>query len=194
MSVIQTARASQITAHEASICDRLGSQPHPNIAEYLGVQVSDKLNCAVGLVFKRYDCTLRELVTRRQKFDMRLCLQFVFVAIQYLHKLGIVYGDLKPHNIFVKRGAKDHSVIEDFDSAHDTGSVITLKTGDPRWSRRKRVGEDVAEEDDDWSRFRKLTEWLVGERGGETGGLQGYWEDSEDIIILNTRNRVMEYL
>lgn len=196
MSAIHTMSPGLITTHEASICDRLSFEAHPNIVEYLGVQVSDELDfdheggkiqvplagkSVTGLVFKKYDCILDELVIRRQKFDVRLCLKSVSAAIQHLHRMNLVHGDLSPHNIFVKRGNKgDHFVLGDFSSAHNTGSVITFKTGDNQWKRRKRAGIDQAEEDDDWSGFRKLTEWLVEEMGGKV-------EDYKNIEALARR-------
>ncbi|KAJ8115396.1 hypothetical protein OPT61_g2956 [Boeremia exigua] len=189
MSVIRTLHASEITAHageftahEASICDLLAFQQHANIAEFLGVQVQDKLefdfegrkiavplgrNSFVGLVFTKYDCTLREMMDRPQKLNVKLCLQSVSAGIQYLHDLGFVHGDIRPDKIYVKRGYKDHFVIGDFGSAHETGSVITFKTGDPLWSRPKIVGVDTAEEYDDWAAFRKLIAYLVGKTGGK---------------------------
>lgn len=188
-SAIQAMSPGLITTHEASICDRLSFEAHPNIVEYLGVQVSDELDfdlegakiqvplankSVIGLVFKKYDCTLDELVIRRQKFDIRLCLKSVSAAIQHLHRMNLVHGDLSPHNIFVKRGNKgDHFVLGDFSNAHSTGSVIMFKIGDHRWSRRKRAGTDRAEEDDDWSALRKLTGWLVEETGGKVEDYRG---------------------
>ncbi|KAH6622163.1 hypothetical protein C7974DRAFT_397782 [Boeremia exigua] len=188
MSAVQTSRASQITAHEASICDRLGLQPHANIAQYLGVQVRDELdfeykggkiavplaqNSVVGLVFKKYDCTLHEMVIRRQKIDVKLCLQSISAAIEHMHYWGVVHGDIRPQNVYVERGFRDHFVVGDFDCAQDTGSVIALKTGDSRWSKRKQIGKDTAQEDDDWSAFRTLMEWLVRETGGQLVEFKG---------------------
>ena len=183
MPALQTPRASQITEHEATICDRLSFHQHPNIAEFLGVQVSNVLdfdshgmdahvplgtNRITGLVFTKYDCTLHELITRRQKVNVRLCLQSVWAGIQFLHRVGVVHGDIRPHNIFVKRGKdKDHFVIGDFDCAQDVGKMMSLKVGDPRWTKRKAIGKDIAKESDDWSGFIVLKEWLVKETGGK---------------------------
>jgi serine/threonine protein kinase len=190
MSVLKTPHASQITAHEASICARLSFHEHSNIAEFLGVQISNVLEFdyhgapihvslpgkyITGLVFTKYDCTLHDLVIRRQKFDTRLCLQSIWGGIQYLHYVGVVHGDIRPHKIFVKRGKnKDHFVIGDFDCAHDLGSVVTFKAGDPRWTKRKTIGKDIAKKSDDWSGFVMLKEWLVKEVGGKLA-------DYEDI-------------
>lgn len=105
------------------------------------------------------------------------------LGIKFLYGIRIVQGDLKPHNVFVKRDIGYHFVIGSFDSAHDTGSVITFKTRDLRWSRRKRVGKDIAEEDDDRSGFRKLMEWLVGGRAEswKTTKVLGRYESLEGL-------------
>lgn len=188
MFAVLTPHASQITAHEASICERLSVHQNPYIAEYIGVQVSDKLEfhyqgtpiqvpighkCVVGLVFTRYDCTLHELVIRWKTFDVRQCLESIAAGIKFLHKMGIVHGDIRPHNIFVKRRASTQFAVGDFDCAHDTSSVLTFKVGDPRWTRRKVLGKDVAEERDDWYGFQKLKEWLLQQLGGKPANFEG---------------------
>ncbi|KAJ4379158.1 hypothetical protein N0V86_005201 [Didymella sp. IMI 355093] len=186
----QSTSPSVITNHEASICNRLSSKPHPNVVQFVGVQVSVELTfdhkgakiqvplpetSVTGLVFEKYDCTLDELVIRGQKVDVKLCLKSVAAAVQYLHRMALVHGDLSPHNIFVTRGNEcNHFVLGELASAQNTGEVITFKTSDNRWSRRKRAGINQAEEEDDWYAFRKLTEWLVSETGGKV-------EDYADI-------------
>jgi hypothetical protein len=84
-----------------------------------------------------------------------------------------VHGDDKPQDILVKRSPLDHFVVADFDSVHDTGSMLMFKAGDCRWTKNKRLGEDIAEEDDDWYSFRKLQEWLIRETGGRKADFQG---------------------
>lgn len=175
-------------AHEAYICDRLGVG-HPNIIQFLGVRVSDELvftqegvqvqvplaeKSVTGLVFKKYDCTLDELVIRGHKVDIRQCLNSVAAAIQYLHQKTLVHGDLSPHNIFVRRGIdSDHFALGELGSAQNTGEMITFQTGANRWSKRKRAGVDRAEEEDDWYAFRKLTEWLLKETGEKSKDYKG---------------------
>lgn len=187
---------SVIIDHEASICNRLSSQAHANVVLFLGVQVSDELKfnhegnqihvplagtCVTGLMFKKYDCTLDELVIRGHKVDVKLCLKSVAAALQYLHKMGLVHGNPSPHHVFVKRGNDaDQFSLGDFAGAHETGDVITFKTGENRWSKRKRPGVDFAEEEDDWNAFRKLTEWLIKETDEKV-------EDYADIEALARR-------
>lgn len=189
VSAIHTPCLAKITAHEASICERLAAYPHPNIAEYLGVQVRDSLsflyqgnrinvpltrNSVFGLVFRRYDCTLHELVTRRHKFNVKSCLRAVAAGLEHLHRKGIVHGDVQPHNVYVKRGDRDHFVIGDFACAQNVGGVVLLKTGNARWGKKKKIGVDRAEKDDDWYGYRKLVEWLEGEVGDRLDAYKGF--------------------
>lgn len=190
-SAVTDISPSLITTHEAAVCDRLSLDPHPNLVEYLGVQVNDELEfehkgtkiqvplaekSVTGLVFAKYDCTLDELVIRRVKFDVKRCVKSIAGAIQYLHQMTLVHGNLNPHNVLVKRSNKgDQFVLADFSSTQNVGRVITLKTGQNRWCKRKRVGIDRAEIEDDWYAFGKLIEWLVKEKGGKVEDFAGLY-------------------
>ncbi|KAF3038128.1 hypothetical protein E8E12_005993 [Didymella heteroderae] len=185
----QGVSVSVIINREASICNRLSSQPHPNVVQFLGVQVSDELifvheganlhvplprTSVTGLVFKKHDCTLDELVIRGHKVDVKLCVKSIAAAIQHLHKMALVHGNISPHNIYVLRGKEKNSfVLGGLSGAYNTGDVITVKTGANGWSRRKRSGLDQAEEEDDWYALRKLTEWLINETGGSMEDFAG---------------------
>jgi len=119
-----------------------------------------------GFAFKKYDNTLDELVIRRNKVHVMLRPKSVAAALRYLHKMGYVHGSLSPHHIFVTRGNDDkHFSLGDFVVAHKIGNVITFKTGEYPWSKRKIPGVDQAKEEDDWYAFRKLSEWLIEETG-----------------------------
>lgn len=52
-------------------------------------------------------------------------------------------------------------VIGDFDSAHQTNSLMKGKWGTVYWTRPKAIGVDYAVEDDDWYAFGKVKERLV---------------------------------
>ncbi|CAO2649437.1 Nn.00g068220.m01.CDS01 [Neocucurbitaria sp. VM-36] len=191
----RTDRVAQITAREVMMCERLCLHPYANIAEYRGVQTGSKLTFeyrytpvdipmyserVVNLVFKRYDCNLHELVLRRQVVEVRSCLKSIVAGIQHLHGLGIIHGDIKPHNVFVEcvdresAPTRTHFVVGDFDSAHDKGSVMNLKGGTKGWVRPKVLNEDIADEDDDWHAFQKLKEWLVKAMGGRLQDYEGF--------------------
>lgn len=166
---------------------------------FLGVQVSDELifdhgveqihvplagTCVTGLMFKKYDCTLDKLVIRGHKVNIKLCLMSVAAAVQNLHKMGLVHGSLGPHHVFVEReNDANHFSLGNSAGAHRTGIVITSKTGENRWSKGKRSEVDVAEGEDDWYAFRKLTEW-VGKETGEKVEDYAHIEASQDASFL----------
>jgi serine/threonine protein kinase len=105
-----------VTRREVVTCELLREHPHHNIAEYRGVICSDKLTFdhpsgsvdvpfdterVLKLVFKRYDCTLWDLVVHHQVVNLKQCLQSIAADISHMHSLGLVHGDIKPKNIFL---------------------------------------------------------------------------------------------
>ncbi|KAF2128405.1 hypothetical protein P153DRAFT_386527 [Dothidotthia symphoricarpi CBS 119687] len=187
MSSLTKPRTSQLVVREAFVCELLRRNPHRNIAVYKGVltgmqltyfyrglpvQIPMPTERVLGLVFQRYDCTLYDLVMRRQDIDVQRCLTSIALGIHHLHTLGLVHCDIKPKNIFVRRyghARRDLFVVGDFDSAQVVGSVLKLKGGDLKWSRRKVLGRDVAEREDDWYAFERLKTWLCREVGEDAG-------------------------
>lgn len=182
-----------LTKREVETCELFRDHPHRNIANYRGVVYSSSLRYGhpsgeihvpfdteriLKLVFKRYDCTLWQLVTHHQAVNVKQCLESIAAGIMHMHSRGMVHGDVKPKNIFASaEEGKDpkHSllyVIGDFDSTHKTGSRIKLKSGDLKWTRRKRSG-DFAEEDDDWYAFNMVKEWLLKSTGAKLSDLEG---------------------
>jgi len=180
LTLIQSDRTARLTKREIETCERLREHPHHNVAKYRGVQCSSKLSYThrgetvqvrldtervVKLLFKRYDCTLWDLVTHRQVVNMKQCLNSIAAGISHLHSLGIVHSDIKPKNVFVSREeGKDpeeslHYVVGDFDSCHRVGERMNLKSGHESWTRKKRSG-DRAEAEDDWYAFGRLEAWL----------------------------------
>lgn len=183
MQGLSSRLVSQMTTREMSVCELLRRNGHRNIAEYKGVRTGRQLEYAfrgapvrvamdkervLGLVFKRYDCTLWDLVYRRLDIDVEDCLKSVACAICHLHRLGLVHGDVGPENVFVAmfdHGWRNRYVLGDFDTTQATGSVLRFKGGDARWARRKVLGRDRVELDDDWYGFEKLKRWLCRELG-----------------------------
>lgn len=172
------------------------SEPQANIVQFLGVQIKDELifnheegklhvplagKSVTGLAFRKYDCTLDDLVIRGHKVDVKVCLRSVAAALHCLHKMGYVHGSLSPHHVFVTYGNDDNCFsLGDFAGAHSTGDVVTFKTGGNRWSKRKIPRVDHAEEEDDWYALRKLTAWLIKETGEKV-------ENFADIEALTRR-------
>lgn len=121
--------------HEASICELLKHHPHPNIATYLGCDVTN--GRITGLCFPRYRGTLMEElnpgILMKRKFrsacqsrnDYSGVLTEIKSALNHLHALGFVHNDINPTNIMLDG---DKAVIIDFgsckrvwESLEDTG-------------------------------------------------------------------------
>ncbi|KAK4144166.1 uncharacterized protein C8A04DRAFT_36824 [Dichotomopilus funicola] len=100
---------------EATVCELLKQHPHPNIAPYLGCQVTD--GRITGLCFPRYNCTLME---ERSK-DYSGVLAVVESGIKHLHVLGFVHNDINPSNIMLDG---DKAVIIDFESCRRAGESL----------------------------------------------------------------------
>ncbi|CAN9371447.1 unnamed protein product [Alternaria alternata] len=101
----------------------------------------------LNLVFEKYDCNLRKAIERGYPVHIRDCLQSIAAGTEHMHSLKLIHGNFKPENILVNTQWK--------------GSVIGGKYGTPFWSRDKRPGVDIVEEDDDWFGFDQLRKWLV---------------------------------
>lgn len=179
-----------LIAREAAVCERIRARPYFGLADDRGVISFDKkrytfgkghvdipLNTVrvLGIVFRCYDCTLTQLVSSGVSFNVENCLKAIAYAIEHLYWLGIVHSDIKPNNVFIKKtslNVPDPYVwkLEDFDSAHDVGALMSLKGGTPGWARPEVVGDNVrtagAQKDDDWYSFQKIKEWLIREKGG----------------------------
>lgn len=101
---------------ETAVCEFLKPHPHPNIAKYLGCQVSD--GRITGLCFVGYNRTLmqevnpsslskREFTSKWQKSkDYSRVLAGIKSGIQHLHGLGLVHNDINPSNSGNERGVK----------------------------------------------------------------------------------------
>jgi serine/threonine protein kinase len=179
-----------ITAREINICELIRANPHPNVAEYRGAICDTELDFkyrskpiyvrfdrerVVSLVFKRYDCTLWDMVDNREKIDARCCLQGIAAGLSHFHRMGLAHCDIKPDNIFVDKssGKQPLFVVGDFDSAQEFGATYQLKGGALDWSRNKRHGVDIVEADDDWFSFQILKQWLIRETGARERDVLG---------------------
>lgn len=172
-----------ISFREIESSEYLLRHPHPNIAEYKGVECRSELvtirpdgssirarfdtERALSLVFKKYSSNLEDWVDDGKPVSVTKCLTHIVRGIEYLHSLGLVHCDIKPDNIFVDNSNRGHIsyVVGDFDSVAPEGSRYDLKAGDRRFSKHKEFHRDLVEKDDDWYAFEKTKKWLLRRLG-----------------------------
>jgi len=116
---------------EAKVCEQLMRHPHPNVATYLGCQVSD--GRITGLCFTRYQRTLmqevnpRSLSKRRSRSARRATGSYGYIlvgiesGIKHIHSLGLVHNDINPKNVMLDG---DRVVLIDFDSCRPVGDSL----------------------------------------------------------------------
>jgi serine/threonine protein kinase len=116
---------------EAKVCEQLMRHPHPNVATYLGCQVSD--GRITGLCFARYQRTLMQEVNphnlskRRSRSARRATGNYGYIpveiesGIKHIHSLGLVHNDINPKNVMLNG---DRVVLIDFDSCRPVGDSL----------------------------------------------------------------------
>lgn len=118
---------------ETAMCELLRQNPHPNVADYRGCQVSN--DRIVGICFAKYEQTLMQAVNPRsygkRMFQLqaarqdlesyRHVLEGVESGIRHLHKLGVAHNDINPSNIMLHGGMP---VIIDFGSCRKVGESL----------------------------------------------------------------------
>jgi len=147
---------SKLVLQEAQICEFLTQFPHPNIARYLGCEVENGL--ITGLCFEKYGCTLYEKIKNAHTIDTAACLRSIEEGMKHLHSLGLVHGDLNPHNVLSRRKS---FVITDFDSCTRQGEPIGLKGGTEGWT----LDCTTAEFNNDLHGLSKIEQLLYSQRG-----------------------------
>ena len=117
---------------EVEVCETLRKHPHPNIAEYLGCQVSQER--ITGICFAKYHRTLMQAVNptcymkrksrdiRRETKDYSHILQGVESGIRHLHSLGLIHNDINPSNIMLDDNGI--AIIIDFGSCRREGEGL----------------------------------------------------------------------
>jgi serine/threonine protein kinase len=145
------------TLREIHVCEVLRQSRHPNVCFYHGVRVDCGL--VTGLMFDRYDMTLREFLYKGYPIDVSRCVQHIRNGIQVFHNQGLVHYDIKPENIFVD--VKNlRFVLGDFDSVHREGVRLTLKVGTPGWVPEDEDTADIARYEIDWYSLAMIQVWL----------------------------------
>ncbi|KAJ5587439.1 uncharacterized protein N7459_003204 [Penicillium hispanicum] len=149
---------------EAKVCETLMRHPHPNLATYIGCQVSgDRIT---GLCFVKYPQTLmkavnprgfmkRQLKSKRETTkDFSGILAGVESGIRHLHCLGLVHNDINPSNIMID-GVK--SIVIDFGSCRPIGESLEGVGRTYEWYDEK-VQQSVPE--NDFSALEEIRIWL----------------------------------
>ncbi|KAF1915527.1 serine/threonine kinase, partial [Ampelomyces quisqualis] len=146
-----------ITLREIRTCEVLKRSHHPNVCYYRGVYVDKGL--VIGLVFDRYDMTLRDMLYNGHAINIAKCIQDIKRGIEYIHSLALVHCDIKPENIFVD--LQSHRfVVGDFDSVHCEGTTLTLKCGTQGWVPEDEDSNNTAKYDIDWYSLAMIQAWL----------------------------------
>jgi len=116
---------------EAAVYELLKQHPHPNVATYIGCQVSDRR--ITGLCFMEYQRTLMQevnpgdLMKRKLRSDYQRSKDYSNVlagiesGIKHLHAVGLVHNDINPSNIMLDG---DEAVIIDFGSCRRVGESL----------------------------------------------------------------------
>ncbi|KAI0558658.1 serine/threonine protein kinase [Gracilaria domingensis] len=142
---------------EALVCEKLRTNPHPNIARYMGCRVVN--GYIVSLCFEKYTETLRDrLSSGRKRLDKDGCLQGIEHALDHLHSLGLCHNDISPCNIMFKED--DTPVLIDFDSCRPIGSSLGGKRGTPGFSMED---VSVSSVQNDHFGLKKIGEYLEDE-------------------------------
>jgi serine/threonine protein kinase len=127
----QPARIANDLLAEVRICELMKQNPHPNIARYLGCQVTEeKID---GICFPRYGQTLMQAVNPRSFMKRKLSetrqglgeyspmLEYLEDGVKHLHSLGLVHNDINPSNIMIDG---KWPVIIDFGSCRHVGESL----------------------------------------------------------------------
>ena len=112
--------------HEARI---QGAMDHPNIVTVHEAGESDYgLFIAMELI---RGATLKDLIVGRELDAGRTLriLSQVADALDSAHEFGLIHRDIKPHNILVRAGRRDHAFLADFGVTKVRGGTNLTKTG-----------------------------------------------------------------
>lgn len=151
---------------EARIYELLLRQPHPNVATYLGCQVSD--GKITGICLKKYPHTLMKEVnpgalmkrglrsTRDASKDYSSVLADIESGIRHIHSLGLVHNDINPSNVMIDG---DRAIIIDFGSCRKLGDSLKNVGRTYEWYD-KNVQESLPE--NDLAALEEIRIWISG--------------------------------
>jgi hypothetical protein len=172
-----------VTLREIRTCETLRRAWHPNVCYYRGVRVDDR-GLVRGLMFDRYDMTLREMLYKGHKINIPACLRDIENGIKHIHSLGLVHCDIKPANIFVHLRSQ-RFIVGDFDSMHHEGDRLVLKCGTDGWVPEDEETLDVARYKIDWYSLDMIGAWLEKKTAFEYNINNNHQEDRWTTNILH---------
>lgn len=146
-------RIDEQILNEATVCEILKQNPHPNIAIYYGCVVRGERIRA--LCFVKYLQSLSQRMGDSTPLDINTCLQGIQNGVAYLHRLGLIHNDLNPANIMMDG---DNPVIIDFDSCKRIGEKLGIKAGTIGWAMPEM---SIARPENDEYGMKKIQEWLA---------------------------------
>jgi serine/threonine protein kinase len=126
-------RIAQEVLREVQVCEQFRLHPHPNIAEYIGCEVTDGRISRICL--EQYTQSLQQRLNpghlnkrefaRSSRLDAAWCssiLEGVKKGLDHIHALGIIHNDITPSNIMLDE--HDTPIIIDFGSCRDMGESL----------------------------------------------------------------------
>ncbi len=151
---------------EATVGEILRHNPHPNIAEYHGCEVSRE-GRITGLCWTKLGESLMQRVNPRFKGkgifkykpgslnDKDGTLRKIKAGIRHLHGLGIVHNDINPSNILL--GPDDNPVITDFNSCTPVNHSLKNVGRTYQWYDENVY---IATPSNDLDALEEIREWL----------------------------------
>jgi serine/threonine protein kinase len=189
LSLFEPPYLRDITLRELQVCEILRQTRHPNVCFYQGVFISQGF--VTGLLFGRYDMTLREYLYEGHTIDIPQCIQNIRDGIQYIHSHGLVHCDTKPDNIFVHLQSQ-RFIVSDFDSVHHEGAHLSLKAGTVGWVPEDEDTDEIARYQIDWYSLEMVQAWLLKKmafgRNPNDESEERYWTTN---ILIGAREKVL---
>ena len=166
-STNKTMIANQVL-QEVQVYEIFKPQPHPNIAEYYGCEVTNgKIS---GICFKRYTQSLQQRLNPRhlnkRAFARSVCLdkkwrtsiiEGIKNGLDYIHALGLVHNDITPANIMLDE--RDTPIIIDFGSCRAEGECLEDVVRTYEWCDD---GVQISRPSNDLDALAEMRAWMFG--------------------------------
>ena len=184
---ILSTRHAGCTRQEISWCELISKTPHPNLAQYLGVETrifpnyNGEEERVTRIAYKKYSMDLDSFVILKrylQPCHVDFLMQGIEKGMKRLQNLGLVHCGLRPANVFMSfESERDKNqdvvlkevVIGDFDASVQMGERVSLKRASKDWwpkSAGKEWGMKAEQWIDEWC-LEKMRKWLKEDGLGE---------------------------